>query len=124
MIKYSTLLMWFRKGLRNLNWFRLSKLERALYWATLLYAKIKRKIVNSTLVSKIMEIIEKLRETPRILMLKLGFSRIEQSLEIYEENNVFSWCPKLKEWLSDPNYILWLGLNEMYNPNYVVVPNI
>jgi len=114
--------MWFRKGLRNLNWFRLSKLERALYWATLLYAKIKRKIVNSTLVSKIMEIIEKLRETPRILMLKLGFSRIEQSLEIYEENNVFSWCPKLKEWLSDPNYILWLGLNEMYNPNYIVVP--
>ncbi|MCW3134767.1 MAG: hypothetical protein N2V78_10610 [Methanophagales archaeon] len=73
-MKYAELLSYFRKGLRNGNWHRLSHRGKGLYRAVLFYTKVKGEIVNSKLA-------------------------------------VFEWCPQLKEWLREPDYIFWLGLS-------------
>jgi len=35
--------------------------------------------------------------------------RAAEMLERGEEKGVFSWAPRLKDWLKDPSYVFWLG---------------
>jgi hypothetical protein len=101
--------MGFKKGLRNGNWKRLKFLDKALYRASLWYAKHRGSIVNALLVEKLLEFIEKLKETKGMGIFKRGFRKAVEMHEKGEEKSVFAWAPQLKDWLRDPDYIFWLG---------------
>jgi len=60
-ITYADLSTCFRKGLRNGNWKRLNPLDKALYRASLWYAKHSGSIVNAALVKKLSALVEKLK---------------------------------------------------------------
>ena len=103
----------FRKGLRNGNWRKRNYLDKALYRASLWYAKRGRSIINGMLVEKLLGLVARLKETKgmRIFKFKRGFERAAEMLEKGEGNfeGVFVWAPRVKDWLKDPDYIFWLG---------------
>ena len=108
-ITYGELTATFRKGLRNGNWRHLNPIDKALFRASLWYAKHRGSIVNASLVGKLMALVEKLKETKGKRIFKRGFKKAAEMLEKYEENGIFVWAPQLKHWLKDPDYIFWLG---------------
>ena len=108
-ITYEDLLASFKKGLRSGNWRKRDFLDKALYRASLWYAKHRGSIVNTSLVEKLSALIEKLIETKGMKIYKRGFKKAVEMLAKGEEEGVFTWAPKLKQWLKDPNYIFWLG---------------
>jgi len=108
-ITYEDLLANFKKGQRNGNWRKLKILDKALFRASLWYAKHRGSIVNTSLVEKLSALIEKLKETKGMRIFKRGFKKAIEMLDKYEEKDVFTWAPQLKHWLRDPDYIFWLG---------------
>jgi len=108
-ITYEELKAIFRKSLRNGNWRHLNLLDKALYRASLWYAKHRGSIVNAALVKKLLALVEKLKETKGMKIFKRGLKKAVEMLEKYEENGIFVWAPQLKHWLKDPDYIFWLG---------------
>ena len=108
-LSYVELLTSFRKGLRNGNWRRLNFLDKALYRASLWYTKYLGSIVNSALVGKLMELVERLKETKGKKRFRSGFRKAVELLNKGEE--IFAWAPQsqLKGLLKDPDYIFWLG---------------
>ena len=108
-ITYEELLANFKKGLRNGNWRKLNFLEKALFRASLWYAKHRGSIVNAALAQKLSALIEKLKETKGMRIFKRGFEKAAEMLDKYEEKGVFTWAPKLRDWLKDLDYIFWLG---------------
>ena len=109
---YKEILETHRKGLRNGNWHKLDRLERALYRASLWYAQIQSVIVNDLVVSKLSLLMDQLTETKGARIFKRGLKIAREMLEKYEENGVFIWAPQWKEWLKDPDYIFYLGVME------------
>jgi hypothetical protein len=97
-----------KRGLRNGAWFKLPRLQKALYKAALFYAKHKGKIINTELITQLHNIIEKLL-TPKLRILRKGFEKARNLIEAYKKGYL-SWCPELLEWLTDKNYTFWLGL--------------
>lgn len=61
MSMYKELLTSFRKGMRNGNWRKLSRLEKALYMASLWYSRVQGAIINEMLVSKLSVLVDKLK---------------------------------------------------------------
>ena len=108
-ITYKKLLESFRKGRRNGNWRKQNFLDKALYRASLWYAKHQRSIVSTSLVEKLSALIEKLIETKGMRIFKRGFKKAVEMLAKGEEKRVFTWAPQLEQWLRDPDYIFWLG---------------
>ena len=109
-ITYGGLSASFRKGLRNRNWRKLNFLDKALFRASLWYAKHRGSIVNTALVEKLLGLTERLKETKGMRIFKRGFKKAVKMLEkSEEEGGVFTWAPQLKYWLKDPDYIFWLG---------------
>lgn len=108
-ITYKELLARFKKGQRNGNWRKLRFLDKALYRASLWYAKRSGSIVNGTLVEKLLALVDLLKETKGMRIFKRGFKKAVVMLEKGEETNLFVWAPSLRYWLSDPDYIFWLG---------------
>jgi hypothetical protein len=113
MLSYEELLTSFKKSLRNGNWRHLNPLDKALYRASLWYAKHRGSIVNVALAEKLSALAEKLKETKGMRIFKRGFKKAVEMLEKGEEQGqeqgVFTWAPQLKHWLKDPDYIFWLG---------------
>lgn len=107
---YKDLLSSFRKGLRNGNWRLLNSLERALYRASLWYAKYNDRIVSMSLLDKLSELVKKLKATAGTKIFKRGFEKAVELTEKYEKKGVFIWMPQLKNWLKDPDYIFYLGV--------------
>ena len=62
-IIYKALLANFRKGLKNGNWRKQNSLDKALYRASLWYAKHHGSIVNVALVEKLLALVDRLKET-------------------------------------------------------------
>ena len=108
-ITYEELLARFKKGRRNGNWRKLNFLDKTLFRASLWYAKHRGSIVNTSLVEKLSALIEKLKETKGIKIFKRGFKKAIEMLDKYEENGIFAWAPRMRDWLRDPDYIFWLG---------------
>ena len=107
MLMHEKLLTSFRKGLRNGNWRKLSRLKKALYMASLWYSRVKGAIINEQLVGKLSVLIEKLKETSGAKVFRRGY---EKAVELLSKGEgIFAWAPSLKEWLKDPDYIFWLG---------------
>ena len=65
----------FRKGLRNGNWKRLSRLEKALYQTSLWYSRIRGAIINEKLVRKLSVLMEKLKETQGAKVFRRGYKK-------------------------------------------------
>lgn len=108
-LSYNDFFTSFKKGLRNRNWRRLKFTDKALYRAAMEYAKHHGSIVNGKLVQKLLGLIERLKETKGMRIFKRGYEKAVAMLERGEENGVFAWAPRLKDWLKDPDYIFWLG---------------
>jgi len=112
MLTHTQLINYLKKGIRNRNWHKLERIEKALYRAAIEFTKIKNKILNPNLITILTQIIRKLILTPSLRILKAGLIRARQKLILYEKNGVFKWCPQLKKGLLTPSYIAWLGLGE------------
>ena len=108
-ITFEELLNSLKKGTRKGNRRKLSRREKGLYHAAMAYTKAKKKIVNGIVVEKLSALIEKLMETPGRRIFKRGQKKADEILEKGEENGVFAWVPRLKDWLKEPSYIFWLG---------------
>jgi len=109
MLKYSELISSFKKGLRNGNWRKLEGIERAFFRASLSVSRIKGKIVNPVLLEQLSRILQKLLETPGMIILRKGVERAMEMIERYEREGVFRWAPELRKWLMEKSYIEWLG---------------
>jgi hypothetical protein len=107
MIIYKELLTGFRKGLRNGNWRKLRRLEKALVRASLWYMRVQGTIINETLVSKLSLLLDKLKATAYARIFKRGSEKADELLSKGED--IFAWAPSLREWLKDPDYVFWLG---------------
>ena len=97
----------FRKGLRNGNWKRLPRLEKALYMAALWYSRVQGAIMNETLVGMLAVLVDKLKETSGARVFRRGYEKVVELLSKGE--GIFAWAPSLRKWLKDPDYVFWLG---------------
>ena len=100
----------YKKGQRNGNWRKLNRLDKALYRASLWYTKHLGRIVNGTLVEKLLGLVKMLEETKGMRIFKIGLNKAAKLLEKGDEAGVFVWAPSLRKWLKDPTYIFWLGM--------------
>ena len=107
MFTYTDLLASFRKGLRNSNWRKLRRLEKALYQASLWYSRVRGTIINELVVSKLAALVEKLKATKGARIFKRGYKKAVVLLSKGE--GIFAWAPSLREWLKDADYVFWLG---------------
>jgi hypothetical protein len=76
----------------------------------LFYAKVKGEIINAKLAAMVIRIVEKLRETKGVRILKAGREEAKRILHSIE-HNVFTWCPRLRNWPGNPDYLFWLGMS-------------
>jgi len=106
-LTYTELLLNFRKGLRNGNWRKLRRLEKALFQASLWYSRRQGTIINELVVGKLSVLVEKLKATKGARIFKRGYEKAAALLS--EGECVFAWVPLLREWLKDPDYVFWLG---------------
>ena len=107
MFTHEGLLTSFRKGLRNGNWKRLSRLGNALFMASLWYSRVQGAIINERLVGMLSVLVDKLKATSGARIFKRGFEKAVELLNKGE--SIFAWAPSLREWLKDPDYVFWLG---------------
>ena len=99
--------MSFRKGLRNGNWRKLCRLEKALYQASLWYSRRQGTIINELVVGKLSVLVAKLKATKGARIFKRGY---EKAIELLDKGeSIFAWAPLFKVWLKDPDYVFWLG---------------
>jgi hypothetical protein len=106
-IRHEELSTAFKKGLRNGNWRKLRRLEKALFRASLWYSKVHNVVINEMLVSKLSVLLDKLKATAYAWIFKRGF---EKAVELSSKGeSIFAWAPSLREWLEDPDYVFWLG---------------
>ena len=107
MYTYEELLTSFRKGLRNGNWRKLRRVEKALYMASMWYARVRGAILNEKLVGMLSVLVDKLKATSGARVFKRGYEKAVELLNKGE--SIFAWAPRLREWLKDPDYVFWLG---------------
>jgi len=107
---FSDLIQYQRKGFRNGNWRRLSSLERAFFRASICYAKVRGRIINSAVVANLTSIVEKMSLTFSKRVLITGSEKSRVLFLVFKEKGIFTWVPELEGWLRDPKYLLWLGL--------------
>jgi len=109
-LSYHSLSSFWKKGFRNGNWKKLSKIEKALYIASLSLARMRGKIVNSRLILELQKIIGKLRETAGGRLMMGAYQRAMKLYERFLTIGLFEWAPQVRAWFNDPSYVLWIGL--------------
>jgi len=107
-LTYNDLHTNFRKGLRNGNWRKLRRLEKALFQASLWYSRRQGTILNELVVGKLSVLVAKLKATKGARIFKCGYEKAAVLLSKGE--NVFAWAHSFKAWLKDPDYVFWLGM--------------
>jgi hypothetical protein len=73
------------------------------------YLRRGGQIVNESLLVKLSRLMEQLLETRGMRIVRRGLAKATALLRDGAEKGIFSWAPRLKEWLKDPDYIFWLG---------------
>lgn len=117
MFRHEEFLTSFRKGLRNGNWRKLSRLEKALFMASLWYSRVQGAIVNEKLVRKLSVLVDKLKATSGARIFKRGF---EKAVELLNKGEgIFAWAPELRDWLKDTDYVFWLGAGGLSKNRYL-----
>jgi len=103
-----------RRSIRNRSWGRLDIAERGLYRCALWVAKARDKITNTRLMVQVLRIALKLLENFQSRIVKAGRARARMMYEEYARpGGVFSWAPRIREWLLDRRYIVYLGVLEV-----------
>jgi len=115
-LSYEELRKCWVKGFRNGNVRKLSRLQRALYRACLVYARKVGRIVNEFLVGRLKPIMEALTTTFRARALRAGLERLRAMLS----SSIAKWAPQVRVWAREESYILWLGLLEINSPRMLV----
>jgi hypothetical protein len=82
---------------------------RALLKGVIAFLREGGRIISSTLKEALKSVLEKLRVTPKRIILEFGEVRAVEMQNLYAKNGVFKWVPQLKAWLKDPTYKFWLG---------------
>jgi hypothetical protein len=63
---------------------------------------------------QVLRIALKLRRSLESRIVKVGRARAAVMFEEYARpGGVFSWAPRMREWLHDPNYISYVGVLEV-----------
>jgi hypothetical protein len=79
-------------------------------------AKARGKISSMRLMVHVLRIALKLLETHRSRIVAAGRRRAsEMFVEYAKPGGVFSWAPRMREWLNHPRYLRYLGMMEV-NP--------
>jgi hypothetical protein len=113
-LTYSWLVEFRRRSIRNRSWGGLTTAERGLYRCALWVAKARNKITNTRLMVHVLRIALKLLENFRSRIVRAGEARAARMFEEYARpGGVFSWAPRMREWLRDRKYILYLGVLEV-----------
>ncbi|RLE90933.1 MAG: hypothetical protein DRN04_13985 [Thermoprotei archaeon] len=115
-LSYEELRKCWVKGFRNGNVRRLSRLQRALYRACLVYARKVGRIVNEFLVGRLKPIMETLTTTFRARALRAGLERLCAILS----DSICRWAPQVRIWAREKSYVLWLGLMELNSPRVFI----
>ena len=101
----------WRSAHRNRSWGRLDTVEKAMFKCALWVAKARGKISNMRLMVHVLRIALKLLETRRSRILNAGRRRAMQMFEEYANpGGVFSWAPRMRDWLYDSGYVRYLGV--------------
>ena len=109
------------KGLRNGNLYKLDRVERAFYKACMLYARRVRYIVNRFLLGLLQPIVEKLTATPKTQALQAGLETARRMYTRLVEKGVLEWAPQVRLWLTERNFIEYLGFMRLNTPSYLSV---
>ncbi|MEM2170022.1 MAG: hypothetical protein QW186_09530 [Candidatus Bathyarchaeia archaeon] len=112
---FSDLNYYWVKSQRNGRMYRLNRIERSFYRACLLLAKLKGVIVNSTVVSMLAEIIQRI-ESFKVKALRRGFERVCEMVACFKRSGVLNWAPCVRSWLREESYILYLGFMALNEP--------
>ena len=113
-LTYYTLRQLKLGGLRNGGWARLEIAEKGLFRCALWIAKARNRITNTRLMVQVIRIALKLFKSFQSRIVKAGKARAAIMFEEYARpGGVFSWAPRMREWLHDPKYILYLGVLEV-----------
>jgi hypothetical protein len=106
------------KACRNGNVRKLNPFERGLFRACLTYTKKNGVIVNRTVIGMLRRLIEVLTTTPRREALKQGFEKVKS---LVKNNLLTRIFPKILDWVTNLDYIMYLGFMEINKPEYLKV---
>jgi hypothetical protein len=113
-LTYSSLSELRRGGLRNGGWARLEIAEKGLFRCALWIAKARNRITNTRLMVQVLRIALKLFDDFQSRIFKAGKARVVTMLTEYAQpGGVFSWAPRMRGWLLDRRYIVYLGVLEV-----------
>jgi len=108
---YAWLTTIWRRSLRKGSWAKLSPTRKALIRCALWIAKTRGRISNTRLVTQVLHIAFQILGSFQIRIAAAGKQRAIRMSRIYNElGGVFSWAPQVREWLSDANYVFYLGV--------------
>lgn len=111
---YTRLRLLRQRAFRSGSWSRVSVLDRALFRCALWVARVRGRITHVKLIVQVGRIALKLLEGFRTKVLRAGRRRAMIMLETYSApGGAFSWAPQVRQWLSDPRYIWYLGILEV-----------
>ncbi|MDW7971362.1 MAG: hypothetical protein RMI53_05840 [Nitrososphaerota archaeon] len=104
-ISHEDLLSIWKKGFRNGSIKKFSHIERAFFRAAIYYSKIKGKIINPTLISKIKELADRVLKTIGTKIFEHGLNRAQRMLL----GKTYKIFPIIRKWINEDSYIMWLG---------------
>jgi hypothetical protein len=73
-------------------------------------------LISSTLINALKTMIYTLQVTTRKRILKMGEIRAIEMQNQYEKSGVFQWASQLKNWITEPSFLLWLGAQKLNHP--------
>jgi hypothetical protein len=77
-------------------------------------AKFNGKIRNTQLAAQVLDIVLKLTESFRSHVIEAGRRRAARMATSFgKPNSILNWVPRLRGWLTDPNYLIYLGILEI-----------
>jgi hypothetical protein len=106
------------KACRNGNVRKLNPFERGFFRACLTYTKLNGVIVNKTVLDMLRRLIEMLTATPRREALRQGFEKVKS---LVKNNLLTRIFPKILDWVTNLDYIMYLGFMEINKPEYLKV---
>jgi len=113
-LTYSSLERLRRIGYRNGGWARLEIAEKGLFRCALWIAKARGKISNTRLLVQLMHVTLKMLERIRSRIGEVGKRRAAVMCDEYAKpGGVFSWAPRMREWLCDAGFVWYLGVMEV-----------
>lgn len=97
------------RAYRNGRWRFLGNEDKGLLNSAIAYLRRGCKIVNTTVIARLRVVRKKIEAVNKLRVLLDGeIKAMEMDIQC-ARNGVFKWVPRLKTWLRDMDYKLWLG---------------